>query len=194
MIPAFNSAGIIPPYLTAAGHGDRSPYESTIVELVERFGFSPERRRILRGLIGYRAALAAGGFAEGYQLIDGSFVEDCEALRNRPPGDVDVLSYLAMPAHYSNDINAYQNEGIPFLVNEMLGHAAKQNYSVDAYLAVNPPGMSLSEFFHIFSHFTLLFSHQKQTDVWKGAISIPFDLLADTAAMARLDEMEQANG
>ncbi len=175
MIPAFNSAGLIPPYLSLPGSGDRSPYESNIQELVRRFGFSPERRSILRGLIGYRSALAAGGFTQGFQLIDGSFSEDCEGLRHRPPNDIDILSYLEMPAHYANDLDAYRNVGVQFLMTEMMGRHPKEAFSVDAYLVVNPPGMSLREFFHIFAHFTLLFSHQKQTEVWKGAVSVPLN-------------------
>tara|TARA_R110002124_G_scaffold26251_1_gene94348 strand:+ start:1026 stop:1610 length:585 start_codon:yes stop_codon:yes gene_type:complete len=194
LIPAFNSAGLIPPYLTAAGSGDRSPYESDIVELVRRFGFSADRRRILRGLIGYRTALAAGGFTQGFQLIDGSFSEDCEGLRRRSPSDIDVLSYLEMPIRYANDLDAYRNEGVTFLMTQMMGRAPKEAFDVDAYLVVNPPGMSLREFFHIFAHFTLLFSHQKQTDVWKGSISIPLDALADVMALNVLDELEQADG
>ena len=194
MIPAFNSAGIIPPYLTAAGSGNRSPYQSDLIELTRRFGFSPERRRILRGLIRYRTALAIGGFTAGFQLIDGSFSEDCEKLRHRPPNDIDILSYLEMPAHYAADIDLYRAEAVPFLMADMMGTSAKATYSVDAYLVVNPPGMSLREFFHIFAHFTLLFSHQKQTDVWKGAISIPLNAAHDAAALQVLDELEPANG
>ena len=59
---------------------------------------------------------------------------------------------------------------------------------------MNPPGMSLREFFHIFAHFTLLFSHQKQTEVWKGAISVPLNADDDATALLVLDELEPANG
>lgn len=193
MIPAFNSAGIIPPYLSHPGRGDRSPYQSDIVEISHRFGFSPERRAILRGLIGYRAALAAGGFTAGFQLIDGSFSEDCERLRGRPPGDIDVLSYLDLPPHYAADPNAFAVHGLPFLINEMMGGNPKRLFSVDAYLVVNPPGMSLRDFFHIFSHFTLLFSHQKSTEVWKGAVSIPLDPAQDATALDVLLALELAD-
>ena len=104
------------------------------MELVRHFGFSPERRRILRGLIAYRTALAAGGFTQGFQLIDGSFSEDCEGLRNRPPSDIDILSYLEMPADYAADLDAYRNVGVQFLMTEMMGRPAKETFAVDAYL------------------------------------------------------------
>ena len=54
--------------------------------------------------------------------------------------------------------------------------------------------MSLREFFHIFAHFTLLFSHQKQTDVWKGAVSVPLSQAQDLLALAALDELDLAHG
>src|SRR5580692_10607499 len=93
-LPPFISSGVLPPHLAgAASPHDRSPYEATPAEVVARFATSGPRRVILRGYLDYRAALREAGFAEGYQWLDGSFVEDVERTEGRPPNDVDVVTF-----------------------------------------------------------------------------------------------------
>lgn len=53
--------------------------------LVKRFATSAERIEILLVLIAYRTELRSLGFLDGFQWIDGSFVEQIEITRNRPP-------------------------------------------------------------------------------------------------------------
>lgn len=73
-----------------------SPYEATSVELVSRFATSPARIGILTGLLAYRDALRAFGLHEGFQWIDGSFVERLD----REPGDIDIVTFASRPAAY----------------------------------------------------------------------------------------------
>lgn len=92
MIPQMNAAHFLPPFL---GHnpGQRlwtSPYPASISEVVERFATSPTRVILLHGLLSYRDALRAAGLSEGYQWLDGSFVEDIEWQQHRPPRDIDM--------------------------------------------------------------------------------------------------------
>lgn len=62
IIPGFLPSGVLPPYLASppdrAGH---SPYATTTLALVKRFGTSQERRAILHGLLGYRDRLRVKG-------------------------------------------------------------------------------------------------------------------------------------
>ncbi len=69
-----------------------------MTEIVRRFGTSAERLAILRGLLDYRAAMAGVGVVHGFQWLDGSFVEDCETIRQRPPGDIDIVTFASRPA------------------------------------------------------------------------------------------------
>ncbi len=98
MIPAFNHSHVLPPF-----EGDRlssarsSPYPVTASALVQRMAGNRERCAILAGLFRYRAALRVLGFTRGFQWLDGSFVEDVEAREDRPPNDIDVVTFAHPP-------------------------------------------------------------------------------------------------
>lgn len=78
MIPAWNMAGVIPPIRPGQpGESlDRSPYIASLTTVVDRFALSPERLKILNGLLNYRSALHALGLTNGFQWLDGSFMEN----------------------------------------------------------------------------------------------------------------------
>ncbi len=98
-IPAWNSAGVLPPIRPNApgSSPDRSPYVVDLAVLVDRFATSTERMAILDGLLRFRAALHAAGITSGFQWLDGSFLEQVEALEGRAPRDIDVVTFLALP-------------------------------------------------------------------------------------------------
>lgn len=107
MIPPFGLGHVLPPFMGTDVVGQflpRSPYDATITELIEAFCTSPERAAILRGFLEFRAALRAEGFGNGFQWIDGSFVEACELVKGRPPGDIDVVNVLHRPAAHSASV------------------------------------------------------------------------------------------
>lgn len=58
-LPPWDSSGVLPPIAPGqpVSSPRRAPYRTSLVELIERFARSPERRIILRGLIGFRRAL-----------------------------------------------------------------------------------------------------------------------------------------
>ena len=115
MIPDWNSQGVLPPIRPGAG-GDsteRAPYRVSLQQLVERFAISPARAATLRGFLDYRAALHAAGVIVGFQWVDGSFVENIEALEGRQPNDVDVMTFYTVPeASHDNlfDISSAETE------------------------------------------------------------------------------------
>jgi hypothetical protein len=151
-----------------------------MTELVGRFATSPERSQILRGLLAYRAALAGIGITQGLQWLDGSFVEDCETTRQRPPSDIDIVTFAYRPAHsvsqidWTNLINANL-----FLFDPI---QAKAGFQCDAYYVdLNmPPHTIVART----TYFNGLFSHHRDTAQWKGMVSV--SLQSDDAQALQL--------
>lgn len=103
VIPAFNHSHVLPPFEGARMTSPHSsPYIVTASELVQRFAFNGTRCVILGGLLRYRAELHALGFVQGFQWLDGSFVEDIEAREDRAPKDIDVVTFANPPVGLDN--------------------------------------------------------------------------------------------
>ncbi|MNK04553.1 hypothetical protein D3C87_224220 [compost metagenome] len=179
MIPAFSTSHVLPPY----GGDDpaerylSSPYETTLSEIYERFGHTPERIELIKGLISYRRALREVGITTGYQLIDGSFTENCESHRGRPPSDVDLITFAYLPVHgpeRSPFVNAHRN-----LFDQGLTKAA---FRCDAYFVdlSKEPRLVVEDTCYWYG----LFSHQRDTFLWKGMLSIP--LMSDDDEVWRI--------
>ncbi len=96
LIPEYNEFNILPPRI----NGMDVAYECSIEEFVSRFCTTPERAELLKGFNAYRLHLLNGGFTDGYQWVNGSFVQDCEALRNRAPNDIDIVTFNYLPKQY----------------------------------------------------------------------------------------------
>lgn len=95
-IPPFNIDGVIPPFVGPHGPGghrqEMTPYEATPVDVVAALAGSPSRREILNGWLAHRRALHALAIDDGFQWLDGSFVEDKE------PQDLDIVTFFRRPA------------------------------------------------------------------------------------------------
>lgn len=182
MIPPFGPSGVLPPYVgtSPADRAQNSPYPVAMTEIVNRFATSAQRVAILNGLLDYRAALGGLGIAQGFQWIDGSFVEDCETIRQRPPGDVDIVTFAYRPAHAHDD----QSWGALFGANIPLfdPDQTKATFKCDAYY------VDLLKFPHFVvadtAYFNGLFSHQRDTAQWKGMLRVM--LQSDDDAARRL--------
>jgi hypothetical protein len=138
-------------------------------ELVARFGGSPERKAILMGLLAYRQTLRDRGLHEGFQWIDGSFVENVEVGRGRPPADVDVVTFARRPAAMKDDAPWRTFVmGSPELFDPRV---TKKRYLCDAYF------VDLDKRSEIVVEDTRywfgLFSHQRDTSLWKGMLKVP---------------------
>jgi hypothetical protein len=159
-----------------------------MTELVHRFATSPERAQILRGFAAFREAMRQIGFEEGFQWIDGSFVEACEIVKGRPPGDVDVVTLIRRPIAHLNDAawGAFVAQHNDTLFNSI---HCKQTYSCDAYfidLDVDPRFVSEQT-----AYWFSLFSHQRDTFRWKGLVQVDLQC-DDEAAMQLLAKIEAA--
>lgn len=181
MIPAFSTSHVLPPY-GGDDPGERdlsSPYETTLSEIYERFGHTPERIQLIKGLINYRRALREVGITSGYQLIDGSFTENCESHRGRPPSDVDLITFAYLPVHGP--------ERSPFVhANRHLFDQGltKDAFRCDAYFVdlSKDPRLVVDDTCYWYG----LFSHQRDTFLWKGMLSIP--LMSDDDDVWRILE------
>ena len=79
----------------------RSPHSLSLPDFVYRFGHSGERLALVSGFLRYRALLQLAGVGAGFQWVNGSFVEDVERIRGRPPADIDVVNFIYLPSGVS---------------------------------------------------------------------------------------------
>lgn len=184
MIPDLNQDGILPPFLPESAPTSpaaTSPYLCSMIELAERFTYSPERKRIFLGLLNFREAMRSAGLTQGFQWIDGSFLEDCERIRGRAPNDIDLVTFFERPQAVS-DSESWKKFA-DFHKDLFLNSKAK--YCCDAYfvdLTVNlkrPAKAIVSSTHYWFG----LFSHQRETTLWKGLLQV--SLLDDSEENAR---------
>jgi len=180
VIPSFNPSMVLPPFVgdSPGVPAMMSPYKNTISAFVKRFATSAQRVLLLKGLLSYRAALRAAGILDGFQWIDGSFVEDVEKLRNRAPADIDLVTFASRPAAVDG----------PGLADWIAQHGAlfdpeqtKVNFHCDAYFVdLRKSGqLIVDETRYWFG----MFSHQRETSLWKGMIQLPMYCEDDEAVI-----------
>lgn len=186
MIPSFNHSHVLPPYTgdSPTQVANNSPFETVPLELVGRLGSSPARRALLSGLFRYRAALRALGFVNGFQWLDGSFVEDVEKSQGRDPGDIDVVTFARTPAGMSQTEVASLLTSHPNVFDQEL---TKEEYGCDA-IVVRLDGTP-EKLVRRAAYYFGLFSHRRSDNVWKGMLAMPLDA-DDATAVQRLNEME----
>ena len=182
-IPAWNNAGLLPPIRPAASGDslDRSPYAVNLVELLDHFSSmsSPERVAILDGFLKFREALHKAGIVNGFQWLDGSFLEQVEFLERRPPRDMDVVTFFHPPdGHDQRSLSL----GNPLLFDQK---GLKTSYMMDAYFFVlgNPTEAvqvkKISYWYSMWSH--------RRDGVWKGFVQVDLDPTQDIEASAILN-------
>lgn len=188
MIPDWNIAGVLPPIRSnKPGHdADRSPYLVELHQVVDRFGTSPERREILQGLLDYRKRLHALGITQGFQWLDGSFMEQVELLESRPPKDVDVVTFFNLPKGMTQQDLATAQPDL------FRSEQTKKQYKVDAYSCILGETMSG---YHVkqIAYWYSMWSHRRDK-VWKGFVQVDLAPNENQAAAKALDLMRQDGG
>jgi hypothetical protein len=187
-IPPFTGSGVLPPYIgaDATQKAGGSPYETTLSELVVRFGTSPERtsperRDILRGYLAHRQLLIGFGI-NGMQWLDGSFVEDVESTQGRPPNDIDIVTFFVRPPALASQ-TAWDSF---WMANERVFNPrqAKVEFKTDPYFVdVSFGPLRVIEYA---TYFSGLFSHQRVTSLWKGLVKVWLDQQQDDANALQL--------
>lgn len=188
IIPPFGPNGALPPFIDQSPtvHAKRSPFRTDVFELVERFCTSNSRAGLLLGLNAYRKHLFNGGFTSGEQWIDGSFVEDVEAKRGRPPKDIDVVTLFYRPLSFqSNDaawMDAYETSihADYFNTKNMKPKFNCDTFSIDL-------NSSPSSLVRDTMYWSGLFSDIRQSTEKKGIVSI--GLTTDPAQFIAIDNL-----
>lgn len=189
MIPQMNASSVLPPFTgpDPTSLATTSPYVVAISEVVDRFATSIERIAILRGLLSYRQKLISLGLTDGHMWLDGSFVEDVEIFRRRPPEDIDVVTFATVPGVDKPAKQMFAKTHIDiFFPGE-----AKKTYMCDAYFVdlSSSPLALVNQTRYWFG----LFSHQRETNLWKGILQVPLQS-DDVAAQDLLNMKEQGLG
>jgi len=127
----------------------------------------------LVGLLDFRAMLYRFGLEEGFQWLDGSFLENIELLESRAPRDIDVVTFVPSMA------------SIPESEQDVeLDHAAlKDRFHVDAYF-VETEELPAELLISVSAYWYSVWSHRR-THVWKGYLQIRLDPAEDTVARAQ---------
>jgi hypothetical protein len=190
MIPAMNASSVLPPFIGSdPGNAvSMSPYAAGILEFVARFATSFERVVILRGLISYRKALRSIGVIDGWQWLDGSFVEDVETIRRRSPADIDLVTFSRVPGDAAEKRRVFMAN--PDLFNR---DRTKELFKCDAFFVEldKRPEWLVDDTRFWFG----LFSHQRKTALWKGMVKLSMHTKTeDDAAVALLDQVERDLG
>ena len=179
-LPNWNHDGVLP-----ANDVDdptahyRSPYAVSLVDFVTRFGNTEDRRRILRGFLDFRRKLHEAGLVDGFQWLDGSFVEDVETLRNRPPKDVDVVTFAHFPEGYDERTLLRDH---PHLFD---GNSTAEQFKVDSYFVFLDPG-SLRNVVDQSVYWYSVWSHTRTGD-WKGYLQVALAGDGDAAAKNEIE-------
>lgn len=184
VIPSWNARGLLPPHDPLSPvSAERSPYEVSLLDLVTRFGTTPERRTILKGLLDFRSALHAMGLVDGFQWLDGSFLEEVEKLEGRAPGDFDVVTFL-------NDTSTLA----PTPPHDAaLDHdAAKLLFKVDSYF-VELDKLPPSEVVLMSAYWYSMWSHRRTME-WKGFLQVSLAPTEDTLALPSLTALALSAG
>ncbi len=171
-IPEWDTTGLLPPIDSVApASSERSPYRVTLTDVVARFASSPERRQILRGWLNFRAALHAMGLTEGFQWLNGSFMEHVELLEHRPPRDMDVVTFLKTPATFAPTPEQAQG----------LDHDhVKREFLIDSYL-IEVDQMELPNLIRKAAYWYSMWSHRRN-QAWKGYLEVDLDPTLDQQA------------
>ena len=184
-IPLWNAEGLLPAAdVVDPTSGNRAPYPVSLIDVVMRFSTSKERAKILAGFLGYRAALHGAGLTVGFQWLDGSFMEHIEiGHRQRPPDDIDVVTFYRMPVGMTQMSLVAGSPGL-FPETEAESDALKARYSVDAFAF--SLGMSGERLVDHGAYWYGVWAHQRDTFKWKGFLQIDLAPSEDAAAHALL--------
>jgi len=180
IIPTWNARGLLPPIRSSEEPTSvkRSPYEANLLEVVQRFSTSPERTAILNGLLRFRRALFDAGLEKGFQWLDGSFFENIEALEDRPPRDIDVVTFFDLKG--VNQHYLVEHHSDLFDVEKV-----RESYRVDGYYFPIPESPD-QYFIRRVSYWYSLWSHRRD-HTWKGFVQVPLSPDQDSHAQALLN-------
>ncbi len=183
-VPSWNAAGLLPPIdLNDPVSRLRSPYLVGVVDFVAGLATTEERRVIVDGFLRYRAGLHALGFVDGFQWVNGSFCTNVETIEGRPPGDIDVVTFLHAPANMDRAAVVANNPQFFF------SPLAKAQFHCDAYVVDfggKPEAVANQA-----AYWSSVWGHTR-VGTWKGFLQIPLNPDFDERAVNLLNGNEVA--
>ncbi len=183
-IPDYNSQGLLPPHNgNPADMDGGSPYQVTSLELCTAFSTTRPRREILKGYLKLRACLLELQLTEGFQWLDGRFLEKDRA-RNADPDHIQVVTfYKPSPLLDDPHFAELKNRVNDFDISRRL-------YCVDhTYVNLD---WELPVVISHTRHYSALLSHQPETGLWKGMLQIKLNTPQDDAmALQHLEELDR---
>ena len=184
-IPAWNAQGVLPAVdALNPTSSQRSPYSVSLEDFISRFSTSKSRTTILEGFLDYREALHKIGLIQGFQWIDGSFLENVEKIRLRPPDDIDMTTFFHLPQGVANQLELLQRD--PSLFNRDK-KVLKNRFRVDAsYVDLGELPENLIE---RSCYWYGVWSHQRDSYGWKGYVQINLDSTHDSKARTLLGNL-----
>ena len=183
--PIGISLATCPPHRRTQCPDKVPPYAVDIPGLVKRFGDTTERRKLLTGLLKFRAELHQIGVVRGFQWIDGSFVEYIEQNQGRAPNDIDVVTFFYIPEGHTQIslLQSYRNifDGTP-----------KRKSSIDAYF-VPLDQVKMEEAISESIYWDGLWSHTRD-GLRKGYVQVDLANTDDENAKAELQRIAVEGG
>jgi hypothetical protein len=181
-VPDFNHNRVLPPHL-----GDPrlptqlSPFPVTASDVCAKLATSDERREILRGWLLFREQLSQLGITEGFQWLDGSFVEEVEISEARPPKDLDIVTFYFRPLGMKPlDFMSLVQKDLPEFLDRDL---SKKKFKLDHFpITLSSDGKAVVEQTR---YWTGLFSHRRD-GVWKGILRVELNTPIEDIAAAVL--------
>ena len=185
-LPAWNSMGILPPIKPGAPgtSPERSPYQINLSSFFDCFALTQERIDILSGLLSFRAELHKLGINQGFQWLDGSFLENIETSEARPPNDIDVVTFYNMPSGETQQSLAQKNSSIFNLLY------LKTTFAIDGYFFMLGNPIDVKEI-KIITYWYSIWSHRRN-GLWKGFVQIDLDPSQDAEANKILEIKKEA--
>lgn len=184
-IPKLNVHGVLPPHQgDPTDRTQTSPYPATTLELCEKFGHTKPRRDILRGYLGLRVLLHQLDVIEGFQWVDGQFLEDVERRTRKAPEHIQVVTFCRLSERCRDREFAHLTATLESPKATLL------DYQVDhtPILLSWPPTVLVDHT----QHWCGRLSHQKETNAWKGLLRIDLNTPeADEAALHHLAGLER---
>jgi hypothetical protein len=189
-IPDWTASGALPPCNASSPTGfDRSPYEIALTDFILRFNTTPERHSLLEGFLRYRQELHKLGLTLGFQWVDGSFLEDVEVVRNRPPHDIDVVTFFRPLANLSQNDLFQLN---PALFDPSQAEIAFGVHPFYVQLHAADPGQA-DQLVELSTYWYSMWSHRRNGE-WKGYIKLDLAPGSDQAAQANLTAHQNKPG
>ena len=181
IIPEWNIDGVLPPINKVSPTSiSRSPYSISLSDFIFRFGNTSHRKDRIRGYLRFRSELHKLGLVNGFQWVNGSFLENIEDTEKRDPHDIDIVTFYHSPDGKTQN-SLYESNPTLFTPN-----ITKLEYKVDAYFT--QLDHSSPEYLVKWSTYWYSIWSHRRDGLWKGFVQIDLSDKEDDDAMSILEK------